>query len=195
MIVKILAITTGSFLMAVGINVFILPFHLLDGGILGIGLLFQYAFGINVGATIVLLSLPIYLYAWKYERYFFINGIHGMLISSLFIDLLFPLKGLFHLPVLESAILGGLFIGTGIGIMLRQKASTGGTDLLALFIARKASLNVGIIIFVMDCLVIGTGVYVTGPSLFMYSMVTILSVALATSTITFFHSVKVYLNS
>lgn len=193
MLAKMTAVFIGSFLMGIGINVFILPFHLLDGGIIGIGLLLKYIWGYKVGLTIILLSIPIYFLAWKFDRSAFINSIHGMLISSFIIDLLLPLKGFVHLPVMESAILGGLLIGTGIGIMLRYDTSTGGTDLLALFISKKSTLNVGIIIFFIDAAVILAGLYFIGEGMFFYSMITILSVGFATSTLTLFHSVSIFL--
>ncbi|MGG1571908.1 YitT family protein [Fictibacillus sp. NRS-1165] len=193
MLAKMAAVFIGSFLMGIGINVFILPFHLLDGGIIGIGLLLKYVWGFKVGMTIILLSVPIYFLAWKFDRRSFVNSIHGMLVSSFIIDLLLPLKGSIHLPVMESAVIGGLLIGTGIGIMLRYDTSTGGTDLLALFISKRSSLNVGVIIFIIDAAVIVSGLYFIGEGMFFYSLITILSVAFATSTITLFHSVSVFL--
>ncbi|UZJ78272.1 YitT family protein [Fictibacillus sp. KU28468] len=194
MLAKMTAVFIGSFLMGIGINVFILPFHLLDGGMIGIGLLLKYVWGFKVGMTIILLSIPIYFLVWKFDRSSFINSIHGMLISSFVIDLLLPLKGFIHLPVMESAITGGLLIGTGIGIMLRYETSTGGTDLLALFISKRSSLNVGVIIFIIDAAVILSGLYFMGEGMFFYSLITILSVAFATSTLTLIHSISIFLN-
>ncbi|MDN4527670.1 YitT family protein [Fictibacillus fluitans] len=194
MLAKMTAVFIGSFLMGIGINMFILPFHLLDGGIIGIGLLVKYIWGFKVGMTIILLSIPIYFLAWKFDRRYFLNSLHGMLISSFVIDLLVPLNGFLHFPEMESAVAGGLLIGTGIGIMLRYETSTGGTDLLALFIARRSPLNVGIIIFFIDASVILAGLYFMGEGMFFYSMVTILSVAFATSSLTLIRSVSIFLS-
>lgn len=186
------AIFLGSVLLGIGINGFIVPYHLLDGGMIGISLLIKYVWGYKVGLTLILLSIPIYLLAWKLERRYFINSIHGLLVSSLIIDLLTPLRGMFSVSIIESSVIGGLFIGTGIGWMLRHETSTGGTDLLALFVSRWLSINVGMVIFLIDAAVILAGLYVMGEGILFYSLVTILSVGFATMTMTLIRSIQFY---
>jgi uncharacterized membrane-anchored protein YitT (DUF2179 family) len=189
---RTVAIFLGSVLLGIGINGFIVPFHLLDGGMIGISLLVKYVWGYKVGLTLILLSIPIYLLAWKLERRYFINSIHGLLVSSLIIDLLTPLRGMFSVSIIESSVIGGLFIGTGIGWMLRHETSTGGTDLLALFVSRWLSINVGMVIFLIDAAVILAGLYVMGEGILFYSLVTILSVGFATMTMTLIQSIQFY---
>ncbi|MFD1356299.1 YitT family protein [Fictibacillus halophilus] len=192
MMKRTVAIFLGSVLLGIGINGFIVPFHLLDGGMIGISLLVKYVWGYKVGLTLILLSIPIYLLAWKLERRYFINSIHGLLVSSLIIDLLTPLRGMFTVSIIESSVIGGLFIGTGIGWMLRHETSTGGTDLLALFVSRWLSINVGMVIFLIDAAVILAGLYVMGEGILFYSLVTILSVGFATMTMTIIQSIQFY---
>ncbi|ANX10993.1 hypothetical protein ABE41_003160 [Fictibacillus arsenicus] len=192
MMKRTVAIFLGSVLLGIGINGFIVPFHLLDGGMIGISLIVKYVWGYKVGLTLILLSIPIYLIAWKLERRYFINSIHGLLVSSLIIDLLTPLRGMFSVSIIESSVIGGLFIGTGIGWMLRHETSTGGTDLLALFVSRWLSINVGMVIFLIDAAVILAGLYVMGEGILFYSLVTILSVGFATMTMTLIRSIQFY---
>lgn len=189
---RTIAIFLGSVLLGIGINGFIVPYHLLDGGMIGISLLVKYVWGYKVGLTIIILSIPIYLIAWKLERRYFINSIHGLLVSSLIIDLLSPLRGVFSVSVMEGSVIGGLFIGTGIGWMLRHETSTGGTDLIALFLSRWFSINVGMVIFLIDAAVIIAGLYVMGEGILFYSLVTILSVGFATMTMTLIRSINFY---
>lgn len=192
MLRRTVAIFFGSMLLGIGINGFIVPFHLLDGGMIGISLLVKYVWGYKVGLTLILLSIPIYLLAWKLERRYFINSVHGLLVSSLIIDLLSPLRGMFSVSIIEGSVIGGLFIGTGIGWMLRYETSTGGTDLLALFVSRWLSINVGMVIFLIDAAVILAGLYVIGEGILLYSLVTILSVGFATMTMTLIRSINFY---
>ncbi|GGB66574.1 hypothetical protein GCM10007199_36070 [Fictibacillus barbaricus] len=192
MLKRTVAIFLGSVLLGVGINGFIVPFHLLDGGMIGISLLIKYVWGYKVGLTIIILSVPIYVLAWKLERRYFINSIHGLLVSSIIIDLLSPLRGMFSVSVMQGSVIGGLFIGTGIGWMLRHETSTGGTDLLALFLSRWFSINVGMIIFLIDAAVILAGLYIMGEGILFYSLVTILSVGFATMTMTLIRSINFY---
>lgn len=146
--------------MGIGVNVFLVPFELLDGGALGISLIFHYVSDVKVGMALLLVNIPIFIGAWFFYRSFFYNGIHGLLFSSLLIDLLYPLhmigKNVLTVP-LVSAALGGIFIGAGVGIMLRHEISVGGTDLLAQMFARRLKLNPGYVIFSFDILIVTIG--------------------------------------
>lgn len=179
---KAFAIVIGSFLIGIGINGFLAPLHLLDGGIIGISLIMTYIWGFKSGLTIILLSIPIFLIAWFHYRTYFYSSLHGMLCSSFFIDFSTPIKGHFHFHPFFSAVIGGVFIGSGIGIMLSQEVSTGGTDLLAQFISKLYAWNVGVIIFLIDAIVILIGSQTLGPETFVYSSVTVLVIGITTST-------------
>ncbi len=186
--IKALAILIGSIFLSIGINFFLVPFHILDGGLIGIGLIFKYILGVKAGLTIIIFSLPIFTLAWfKYRRYFY-NSLHGLLISSFMIDLLQPLRyyflSLIHIEAFVSAIIGGILIGIGIGIMLRYETSTGGTDLLAQFFSKLFSINVGIVIFLIDMLVIGLGGILLSSETFLLSIVSITAVGVTTSILT-----------
>lgn len=195
MLGKILAIYVGSITLAIGVNFFLVPFHILDGGMIGIGLIFKYLWGLKAGAVIILLSIPMYILAWFHFRGYFYNSIHGLIVSSLFIDLIQPYH--FHyihkldLTSLTSSLLGGVFVGLGIGIMLRYDTSTGGTDLLALLLARFLSINVGVIILFIDLIVISLGGILISKETFLFSVYTIFIVGLLTSLCTRKKFVKV----
>ncbi|AYA78495.1 hypothetical protein DOE78_11000 [Bacillus sp. Y1] len=174
----------GSMLLSFGINFFLVPFEVLDGGIIGIGLIIKYLTGIQAGLVIILLSVPIFMLAWLYNKNYFYNSLHGMLISSFVIDLLassqlLPSDMILH-PIVSS-ILGGIFIGVGIGIMLRYETSTGGTDLIAQFISKFFNINVGMIIFVIDTVVISIGGWLISKDTFLLSILTVIIVGFFTS--------------
>lgn len=179
-----IVILIGSLFIALGINLFVIPNHLLDGGIIGIGLIAKYTFDLKPGLTIILLSLPVYLFAWKYVRSYFYNGIHGLLISSFFIDLFHPLSHVSSFPILTSALSGGTLIGLGIGMMLKAKSSAGGTDLLALMISKMTAINVGILIFFMDIFVILLGWLLMPQAHIFFSAIMIVVIGITTSAVT-----------
>ncbi len=107
-----------------------------DLGLSACSLLLKYLFGFKLGHLIILLNTPIYLLALVYDKSFFINGLLGMFITSIVIDLLLPLNGIVHLPIIISAVLGGILIGLGVGLLLRHDISPGGIDLLALLLSK-----------------------------------------------------------
>lgn len=183
---KALTILIGSFLVACGVNAFLLPHGLLDGGALGISLIFHYALDVKVGMTFLLISIPIFVLAWIFYRSFFYNGIHGMLFSSLIIDVCYPLQIIGSetlLSPLVSAACGGILIGSGVGIMLRHDISIGGTDLLAQMIAKKLTINPGIMILIIDILIVSVGSYLIQSVHLLLSVTTVLFVGLTTSVI------------
>ncbi|MGX6445156.1 YitT family protein [Neobacillus sp. K501] len=177
---KFSATLIGSLLLGIGVNGFLVPHHLIDGGILGIALILHYFFHFQTGMTMVALSVPICLFALMNERGYFFSSLQGLLTSSLFIDLLSPLRNEFFVPVLGSALIGGVIIGTGVGLMLRYKSSTGGTDLLAKMISRKYSLNLALVIILVDGLIVIAGFTVLDVDRFLYSCVAITVVGLTT---------------
>lgn len=181
---KTLIILLGSVLVGIGINFFLVPFHLLDGGGIGIGLIIHYLFKVKVGLAIIGISVPIFLIAWIYYRTFFYNGIHGLLFSSVVIDFLYPLhiageKLITHEII--GATCGGVFVGLGIGLMLRFHTTVGGTDLLAQMISKFLRINPGISILSIDIIVVTLGSVLVDTVSLLHSCITVISVGITTS--------------
>ncbi|WP_029192479.1 YitT family protein [Paenibacillus harenae] len=188
---KIAAIVIGSILIAVGINFFLIPLGVLDGGVIGISLIINYLFHIKVGFVMLCCSIPIFAIAWSYSKGMLYYSIIGLLFSSYVIDLLEPYQYYFLYYVewtpFTRAVVGGLMIGTGIGTMIRFDSTTGGTDLLAQFLTKLFPVNVGILILVMDLIIIGLGELLLPGDTFFLSFVTITAGGLATSLCTWNH--------
>ncbi|TFE00518.1 YitT family protein [Jeotgalibacillus salarius] len=178
-----MAIIFGSLLLSIGINCFLVPHHLLDGGIIGLALIVHYYFEVQAGLAMILLSLPLFIYAWFFKRVYFYNSLHGLLVSSLLIDWLSPLRTFIHMPIFPSMMTGGLFIGFGIGLMLRFETSTGGTDLLAHMVSKATSINAGVLIFIIDGIVVLLGFKTLGLHTFLYSCGVITVVGATTALI------------
>lgn len=171
----------GSIFLSLGINLFLIPYEILDGGIIGIGLILNYIWGLKVGLMIMFLSIPIFIIAWLNYRDYFYNSLHGMVISAFFIDILKPMDSLLRIDAVLSSILGGILVGLGIGLMLRFKTSTGGTDLIAQFLSDRIGINVGILIFIIDSIVVLCGWLLLSSDTLFLSTITILVVGLTTS--------------
>ncbi|WP_026563657.1 YitT family protein [Bacillus sp. UNC41MFS5] len=184
MLKKLAIIGFGSTMIGIGINGFILPLHIINGGFLGISLLLKYILGFKVGMTFILLNIPVYMFAFKSDPVYFFNGVMGAICSGIMIELLVPLNGMFHMSILSSVIIGAVIIGSGVGVMLRNHISPGGMDLLALLIAKWSRVNVGLIMFVMDAVIIITGLFLLQDVKLFYSLVIVAIVGLLASLIT-----------
>ena len=180
---KVTAIFIGSLLVSIGINGFLVPHHLLDGGITGVALILHYSYGFPTGLAMFLLSSPIFIYAWFYERAFFYNSFLGLLVASTMIDLFAPLSNEFSLSILTSVLLGGSIIGIGVGIMVRFETNTGGTDMVAQFISKAFSLNVGIVMILIDAVIVTAAFQTLGMETFIFSSLAIFLIGFLTSFI------------
>jgi uncharacterized membrane-anchored protein YitT (DUF2179 family) len=195
---KFSAIIIGSILIAIGINFFLIPLGVLDGGIIGIALIINYLFNVKVGLVMLLCSIPIFVLAWYYNRDMLYYSIIGLLFSSYVIDFMEPYQYYFLYYIewtpFTRSVLGGFIIGTGIGTMIKYESSTGGTDLLAQFFSKFAPINVGLLILIMDLMIIGLGELLLPGDTFFLSLITITTGGIATSLCTLNSSKTIHFN-
>jgi uncharacterized membrane-anchored protein YitT (DUF2179 family) len=183
----------SSILIGIGINGFIIPIHLINGGLWGVSLIINYLLGFKIAITFLCLNVPIYLIAGFYEKIYFVYGLLGITISSIIIGLLTPLQFMVHLPTLQSVIIGGATIGLGVGFMLREHISPGGIDLLALLLSKWLSINVGVALIILDFIIILLGVILLNDERLLYSLIIITIVGLTTTSRTFIKGIKLYI--
>ncbi|MBB4824342.1 uncharacterized membrane-anchored protein YitT (DUF2179 family) [Sporosarcina luteola] len=183
---KAAAIGIGCLFISVGINLFLVPFEFLEGGALGISLIIHYILDVQVGLTFLLISIPIFIAAWFLYRPFFYNGIHGLLCSSVIIDMLTPLRkaGLHEeMNPWVGAITAGVCIGCGAGLMLRKDISIGGTDLLAQMVAKKLSMNPALMILCFDVFIVTIGTTLLSQARLGLSLTIVLTVGITATSI------------
>jgi uncharacterized membrane-anchored protein YitT (DUF2179 family) len=188
MLKKLAVIGFGSTMIGIGVNGFILPFHLINGGMFGISLLFNYIWHFSIGLTFVFLNIPVYLLAYKSDFDYFFYGLIGAVFSGFMIEFLMPLKDFFDLPIISSVIIGSLIVGIGVGTMLRNQISPGGMDLLALLLAKWTKINVGIIAYAIDTVIIMTSLLILQEPRLLYSLLIVSIVGLLATALTSFGS-------
>ena len=137
---KILNIMLGAFICTFGIHNIHQRTHITEGGAIGFMLLVENWLHISPAYITPVLDLVCYGLAWKYLGGGFIKT---SVISTFFVSVFYKIWECFPymLPDLSqhplaAAVLGGLFVGTGVGLIIRQGGSSGGDDALALTIAR-----------------------------------------------------------
>ncbi len=184
MLKSFIYVAFGSVLVALGIDGFFVPYQFLDGGMIGIGLLFHYWFDFQPGLTMIVLSIPLYFYAYIYDRPLFYNSIHGLWLTSLLIDMLKGWNIFFTVGPMASALIGGSIVGIGIGLLLRANAATGGTDLFAQLLGKRTGINVGKVIFIIDAFVLLLGWPIVGLHAFLHSLLAVTTVGFFTTILT-----------
>ncbi|MBQ7760479.1 MAG: YitT family protein [Clostridia bacterium] len=173
-ILKSIPLTTiGSFILALGINVFLSPNKISSGGISAIGTILIHLFGIKISITNTILNLVLLLLGIKIlGRKAILKTIIGIASLSLFLEITSYLPS-YTEDTMLSSIVGGVLVGIGVGLVVRQHASTGGSDLLAFLIKRFIPhLSLARIILIIDTLVIITsGIVFKSITITIYSVI------------------------
>lgn len=174
-IIDVFGIIVGSAIMAVGISSFLLPNQLSSGGFSGIATITYYLLNIPMGAMILALNIPLFLFAgYRIGKEFFIKSIIGTVSLSLFIDLLDKYPPITTDRFL-ACIYGGVIIGIGTAIILKVSASTGGTELIANIIKTyNKHISISRYLTIIDILIIGINViFFRHIEIGLYSAITI----------------------
>lgn len=150
-------ITLGSLIMGIGYAVFMIPHHLVPGGVSGIAIILNYFFSLPVGIVMLILNIPVFILGIRVMGASYgVKSLVGMVLSSLCIDFfheVLRLSPATDSPLLAS-IYSGVFLGVGLGIIFRSKASTGGTDTIGQAVSRWTGMTVGMAILAVDFVII-----------------------------------------
>lgn len=152
---EMLGTIIGSFFMAIGVSLFLLPNQLSSGGISGIATIAYYLFSLPMGITIIIINIPLFVFAiFKVGKSFFIKSVIGTIFLSFFIDYLDKFQALTNDNLLAS-IYGGIILGIGTAIILKSHSSTGGSDLVSYIINKQnPTIQTSKILVIIDATII-----------------------------------------
>ncbi|MBE5805920.1 MAG: YitT family protein [Clostridiales bacterium] len=154
-IVDLIYIIIGTFIMACSVDFFLLPNQLSTGGFSGIGTIAYYFFNMPVGFTMLLLNVPLFVFAFfKMGKGFFLKSIIGTILFSIFLDFL-ENDFLIIQDRFLACIYGGILSGVGTAFVLKGNGSTGGSDLISYIICLyNKKFKAGDIIIIFDIIMI-----------------------------------------
>lgn len=168
-------ITLGSALLAVGICQFLLPLRLSSGGASAVGTIMLYLFGVPVSVTTLFINALLFFFGFKYlEKSSVLKTVVATVLSSLFLELCTYLPT-YSDDMLISAVAGGIISGAGIGLTVREGASTGGSDFGAAIIHRLfPHISFAAAITVIDCTIVSiSGLVFRTLTVTVYSMISL----------------------
>lgn len=136
---------------AVAIRIFLVPNHLIDGGIIGVSLICGRLFGDHlISYFLIAFNLPFIFLAYKaIRKTFIINMGLAVFLFALFLALLKDASP-FQADAIEIIVIGGGILGTGVGLMIRNGGCTDGTEIMGIIINRKMGFSVGQIVLVFN---------------------------------------------
>jgi uncharacterized membrane-anchored protein YitT (DUF2179 family) len=169
--VRATLITIGAILMAVGLEIFLIPNHVIDGGITGISIMLSHITGVKLGIFLFIFNLPfIYMGYKQIGKTFAFSTLYGIIVLSLATSFLHPVPA-FTQDLLLATVFGGIFIGIGIGMVIRSGGSLDGTEILAILSNSRIPFSVGEIIMFFNIFILGTAGFVFTWDRAMYSLI------------------------
>lgn len=167
----VIMILLGVFCALVGLESFLLPNDVLDGGVTGISLLLALVTNGRPSIFIFLINIPFLVLGWYQIRASF------ALKSMASISLLALALNFTDLPVITSdpllvAVFGGFFLGLGIGFSIRGGAIIDGTEVLAIYLGKKTGFTVGELILIFNIIIFSVAAYLLSIETALYSIIT-----------------------
>ncbi len=171
------SVLTGIAFAVIGLEFFIVPNHLLDGGVTGISLLLSFITKFDVSIFIFLINVPFIFLGYKqvgklfaFKTFLAITTLSGilMILHS------FHPSAITQEPILIS-VFGGICLGAGIGFAMRGGCVIDGTEVLALYLTRKTSMQVGEIILIINVLIFGVAAMLQGIETALFSILTFMA--------------------
>lgn len=175
-------IAIGSFILAAGFVYFIDPHKIVPGGVYGIGIVVKnmtaeimgngikipfisepiFKDGLGIGIVGLMLNIPLTILGIKMlGPRFGVKTIIGFVLTSIFIDFLDAgFSGALVDDVLLSCVFGGVLIGFGLGLIFKSKATSGGSDIIAMIAVKYTKMSLGLLLIIVDSIIVLFGLLV-----------------------------------
>ncbi len=167
---NLLLITIGSLIYSIGVKSIIVPQNFITGGITGVSLLVYYFTNIlSPGIWYFIINTPLFLIGWKLvSRRFFLYSLYGMVVSSIWFDLI-----TFTIPLHDPFLImlaGGTVVGAGAGIVFHSLGSLGGNDVIAIVLYQKYNIRMGTFFFYFNLVLFAFCFGVLNLEIVLYSL-------------------------
>ncbi len=160
----------GSVIAAVGLEIFLVPNNIIDGGIVGISIITSYLTKLPIGLFTFVLNLPFLFIGYKQiGKTFVVTSLFSITTFSAFTFLFHPVPGLTD-DVLLATVFGGIILGAGVGLIIRYGGSLDGTEIIAIIFCKGSVFSIGQIIMIFNVFIFGFAALVIKWDRALYSM-------------------------
>lgn len=184
-IVRYAQIVLGALLTSLGYNLFLIPAHLLTGGISGIAIVIYYLTGLPVGAQNFVYNLPILYLAYRvFGRHYAFDTIFGTVVLSVLLDLThFVVDWNVCANIVLNSVFGGVLTGIGFGMVFRVNANTGGLDVVGAVVKKYYAIDMGTVVFVLNFLIVAGSAFVCTLEEMLFTFISIYVIAELTNRV------------
>ena len=172
--ISLFYLAAGVLCAAIGLRGFLIPVHLIDGGVTGISMLSSEYSQVPISLWLVIINLPFVILGTRQVSLPFALKC-GLSILALAVTVHFLVIPPVTHDRLLSAVFGGVFLGAGIGLSIRGGGVLDGTEILALIVGRKFGATVGSVILGLNVVIFAVAAYVLSVDAALYSMLTYLA--------------------
>lgn len=150
-----LLIFLGAILVAIGLEIFLVPNHIIDGGITGVSIMLSHITGGDLGLFLFFLNLPFLIVGYKQiGKTFALSTLFAILVMSIGTFMLHPVPGVTD-DLLLASVFGGITLGIGVGLVLRYGGSLDGTEIVAVLINKNLPFSIGETVMIFNFLFLG----------------------------------------
>lgn len=165
-------------LASIGLKAFLLPNGFLDGGVTGIAILISELFTVELSYTLPIITIPFFVIGWfTVSRKILIKSIFSVLLLAVVI----------HFENFQSitddkliiSIFGGLFLGAGIGLAIKNGSVLDGSEIFGIYINEKWGISIGRVILAFNIILFGATAFLLSIEVALYSILTYIVTAKA----------------
>lgn len=172
LIMRYIMLMIGASLAAVAIELFLVPNTIIDGGIIGVSLILNYMTGFSFGILVLIINLPFLFAGYKYiGKNFCISSLFAIIMLAIVESSLHHVEALTTEPLLAT-VFGGLILGAGVGLVIRNSGALDGTEILGILLSKKIPFSVGEFVMFVNVFVFAWAGFVLEWEQAMYSILT-----------------------
>ncbi len=171
-IIDFLGVALGAVIAAFAIEEFLVPCTILDGGVIGIGIMINNLTGIPLSILTIVFNIPFLIIgSQKIERLFILKSGFGMIVFSAFLEVFSPMTNVTD-EYLLAVCFGGVILGAGIGLVIRYGGCLDGTETVAIMLNKKFDFSVGQVVLIFNIIIFTVAGFIFGFERAMYSLLT-----------------------
>ena len=169
---SLILITLGAVMAALALELILIPNSMIDGGMNGVSIILNTLFGGSLGVIIFIVNLPFLILGYKQlgKKFVFKAG-YGMVLFSILLEVFGSYEPLIN-DTLLATVYGGILLGVGCGIIIKEGGCLDGTEIVAILVNRKKSISVGQVVFCFNVVIYGVAIFVLGAERALYSLLT-----------------------
>lgn len=168
---RVLLMVLGAILASVGLEIFLIPNNIIDGGITGISIMASYLTNIQLGIFTFVLNLPFVILGYRQiGKTFALSTIFSVACFSLGVTYLHPVPGITQ-DTLLATIFGGIILGVGVGLIIKNGGSLDGTEIVAILLEKRTAFSIGEIVMFINLFILGSSGFLFGWDRAMYSLI------------------------